>query len=140
MLVGDETSWIDEDFARLQLRLENVGKYLQAGKNRVVLRGDVDADRACQIVVNIQTEQPNIVGLVVLIGKPSAEVRRNRPFPQIGVVAQAVNLIALIVGLDQTVINLVQQLRNAVGKTRLCAGQRKCTHTQPPRRHHAPVR
>ena len=72
-------------------------------------RRDMQPERTGQRPIDENAEQPGVVVVVVFVAEPTAEIRNDRPFPQVGVVAEAVDRVLLFFARRQAVVDLVEQ-------------------------------
>jgi len=86
-------------------------------------RGDVNADRARKLVVDVEAENAGIRHVVVWIGESPRRAGRDRAFAQIAFVTQAEDRFAVFVRYREPAIDTVEQFGDAVGEAGLWLGR-----------------
>jgi hypothetical protein len=71
--------------------------------------GDAQPDRTRQLVIDVDTENPDIVLIVDRIAELFGKVRRDRAFAQVGIVAEPVDRRALFRRVGPPVVHTLQQ-------------------------------
>src|SRR5580704_6733422 len=130
--IRDEPRRIDNGLPGLEFRLQQVRKDFQARKRRLVFSRHMNADRTRELVVNVQSENPSILRVVISIGEHLGKIRRDRALAQVGLVAQPRDRLTILAGQDAAAVNPVEERRDAIRKTDLRRiRQRYRTHYEP---------
>ena len=92
-----------------------------AGREFGMRRGGyVQADRAGQLAVDVQSENVDVAGLVKRVGKRLGRIWIDRGFAQIGVIAQPEYRVSLLGGIRALTFGPRQKQRETIGEAALC--------------------
>src|SRR5262249_44540146 len=92
--------------------------------------GHVQPDRTRELAVEIEAQQPHVVGLIIWVGEGLREARLDRAFAHVSAVAQAKNGLALARRYRGPAVDPVEKRGDPVGKRSL-----RLERTRRDRRH-----
>src|SRR5262249_39659107 len=119
VLVGDETRRIDNHLPGFKRRFQHVREDMAAGKIAVVLGRHVQADRTREVAVDVEPEQPDVLGVVVRVAERLGEIGGDSFFLTIRFVAKTEDRLAVLDRVGEPAIDPVHELGDAVGKAEM---------------------
>src|SRR3954454_14659814 len=81
---------------------------------RVLGRGDVDADRACKLAVEIKPEDAPVWRVIIRVGESLGGTRRDRAFGQVQLVTKPENGLAFLGCVGGPAVEPIEQLGYAI--------------------------
>src|SRR4029450_11849258 len=102
--IGHKPRGIDDDFAAIQFRVQNIGKHFRRWRPAPLAAENADADRAVELVAIVDAEGEIVRLVIVSVGNALGLGRQDRALAQVSTISQTVDLVLLLRSLCEAVI------------------------------------
>src|SRR5262245_14958731 len=96
------------------MRPQNVGKHVESRELSTGRGGDVQANGAGKLSVEVNAKNRDIPGVIEGVGKRLARVGLDGAFAHIGLITQLKYRVFFLRGFDPTVVDAIEQLHDSV--------------------------
>ena len=117
--IGDEAGRIDDDLARIELGMNEIGEHFGQGRSPPFRGQDADTNRTAKLVVQVDAEREVVGQVVIPVRDPLRFRGQDRTLPQVGPVAQMVDLVLFLGGFGEPVVDVLEGIRGALVPARL---------------------